>query len=477
MQQSRPPDQATPHASRLSLLSWALFDWANQPYFTLITTFIFFPYFTSGFISNPVEGQILLGYTLAIAGLLIALLGPVWGALADASGARKPWLLVFSFFFVIACANLWAALPGAPQGPTFIAAMIILASVSIESAIIFYNAILPELTPPERMGRLSGFGWGLGYVGGLFSLFIMLFAFSLPGTGFPFVPDAPWLGIDPALNEAERLSGPFSALWYVVFVIPFFVFVPDRPSTRIGVTGAVGKGLKTLWGTFRHLRQYRNISIFLIARMFYNDGLAALFAFGGVYARGVFGWDVTALALFGIVLLIFSAIGAFLGGLLDDLWGSRTTIKVALGGLILGGVGAASITRSGILFVIATPSGGADAGLFTSLPEQVYLAFSALVGIAAGPVQAASRTFLARLAPRAMVTEFFGLYALSGKATTFAAPLLISWMTALFATQRASLFVILLFLFIGYMLLNRVDPLKKGPDSEVLINDGNGVCR
>ncbi len=444
-------------ASLLQRVSWALFDWANQPYFTLITTFIFFPYFTSGFMSDPVEGQVLLGYTLALAGLLIALLGPVLGAVADASGPRKPWMLVFSILFVFACASLWQAVPGAPNGPYYIAAMIVLASVSIESAIIFYNAMLPELAPPEHMGRLSGFGWGLGYVGGLTALFVLLFAFSLPGQGLPFVPAEPILDIDPALREAERLSGPFSALWYCLFALPLFLFTPDRRSTGVGFKGAATKGLATLWQTVKHLRAYRNIATFLLARMFYNDGLAALFAFGGVYARGLFGWEITALGLFGIVLAVFAAIGAFLGGRLDDLWGSRATVTVALGGLILGGIGAASITEGSILYFIDTPPDNKDAGLFQSLPEQVYLGFSALIGFAAGPVQAASRTLLARLAPPAMITEFFGLYALSGKATAFAAPLLIGWMTALFATQRASLFVITFFLLIGFILLRRVE--------------------
>ena len=435
-------------ASARSQWSWALFDWANQPYFTLITTFIFFPYFASDFIGDAVLGQSTLGLVLGIAGGLIALISPILGAIADTSGPRKPWLFALSVVYVLACLSLWWAEPGAPQRLIPIAFAIVLSSVAIEAAIVFNNAMLPSLVAQGAIGRLSGYAWGLGYLGGLLALFIVLFGFALPGTvDWSFLPQAPLLDLDRTAFEPERLTGPLAALWYVIFVLPLFLFVPDQPRSGKTLTQSAVQGLSSLWRTLRGLSHYKNIAIFLVARMIYNDGIAAIFAFGGVYARGVFGWDLISLGVFGIILAFFAAIGAALGGILDDKLGSKRTILFAVGGLVLATLGAANVTADSIL---GFPVSGSEAdGLFASAPERAYLLFSILIGLCAGPSQAASRTFMARLAPPDLTTEFFGLFALSGKATAFLAPLAVASATAYFASQRAGLFAIVVFLVAG----------------------------
>jgi len=435
--------QASADKQRLSFwrrrgqYSWALLDWAHQPYFTLVTTFIFAPYFAMAFIGDAVRGQELWGYTQALAGALIALLSPVLGAAADRMGRRKPWIAALAVIFVLSNTMLWFAAPGALGLLLPVMAALVLASISAEFIIVFSNAMLPDLVSPERLGRLSGFGWGLGYVGGLISLVLIITA--------------------PGLKEAPgQLVGPMTAIWFALFCPAFFLFTPDRPRADKAVTQAVREGLAQLRQTLLQLRRHGNVMRFLIAHMIYSDGLSALFAFGGIYGAGLFGWEIFTLGLFGIILIIFAAIGAFAGGWADDQFGSRRTILVSGSGLIAAALLAISIQPGTILFGVAADPVIPGAPPFSSVPEQAYLLSGILMGIFGGPVQAASRTLLARLAPRHMSGEFFGLYAMSGKATAFLAPLLIGLITATLSSQRAGMAVVLLFLILGFWILMRV---------------------
>ena len=436
------PQMASGGGRRLGLFSWALFDWANQPYFTLITTFIFAPYFAAEFIGDPVRGQALWGYTLAAAGVVVALFSPILGAIADVSGPRKPWIAAFGVLFVVSCSYLYTAVPGAPGSALWIAIALGLAAIAAEFAIVFNNAMLPSLVPEHQIGRLSGFGWGLGYLGGLVALLMII-----------GLPDAPFLGLQSAQAEAGRLVGPLTAIWFLIFALPLFLFTPDQRATGHNLGSALREGMARLGGTLSHARNYRNVGLFLIARMTYQDGLAAVFSFGGIYAAGLFGWDVMTLGLFGVTLVIFSAMGAFVGGWADDWFGARPTVLVSVAGLLFATVGALSITPDTILFVIAVPPPEPDAAPFSSMAEWAYICFGSMFGIFGGPAQAASRSLMARLAPRGMAAEFFGLFALSGKATSFLAPLAIGVTTGLFNDQRSGMLVILFFLALGFLLL------------------------
>jgi len=304
------------------------------------------------------------------------------------------------------------------------------------------------------MGALSGFGWGIGYVGGLAALFfVLLFLVADAESGVTMIGIEPLFGLDPVMREAERFTGPLAALWYTLFSLPIFLLTPDTPRTPIKARAAIRAGLVQLKATFLKLRSYKNVGLFLVARMTYYDGLSAIFAFGGIYAAGTFGWEIQTLGIFGIVLSIFAALGAFLGGWMDDRFGSKRTILVAVAGLVLGTLASVSITADTIFFFFSVPPPVPGAGPFTSVGEQVYMAAGVLIGISGGPAQAASRTFMARLAPNEMMTEFFGLYALSGKATSFVAPFVIALATAAANSQRAGLFVVVAFLLVGFVLL------------------------
>jgi len=446
----------TPRVSRLGQFSWALFDWANQPYFTLITTFIFAPYFTSFVVGDPTRGQELWGYGQALAGLIIAIGSPIMGAMADASGPRKPWIFVFQLLCIAACAGLWIAAPGAATGDlVLILGLVVIAGIGAEFSIVFTNAMLPGLTSETHLGRLSGYAWALGYLGGLVSLAFVLTAFSLA--------EVPLFGLDKSMHEHDRIVGPLTALWILVFVLPLFLFTPDAPRSGLGYAAASRRGLSQLWETLKSLRNYRNVLLFLIGRMFYFDGLTAIFAFGGIYAAGIFGWTTTDLGIFGIILTIFAAVGAALGGRLDDRIGSKRTILLAVAGLIVATLGVVSISVEGtgtpervdtiLFFYTYAPAVGADSGMFSTPAEAVFLLFGILIGICGGPAQAASRTMVSRLVEPSMVGEFYGLYALSGKATAFLAPFAVAVVTGLYDSQRAGVSVILVFLAVGLLLM------------------------
>lgn len=397
-------------------ISWALFDWANQPFFTVVTTFVFAPYFASAVVGDAARGQALWGYGQAAAGAAVALLSPALGAVADAGGRRKPWIAAFVALCCAASMTLWLATPGMAE-PGWIVLAVALGAVGVEFAVVFNNAMLPGLANPGRLGFLSGLGWGLGYLGGIAALFVILLGFSLP--------EEPLFGLDKAAREPDRLSGPLTAFWFALFVIPFFLYTPDEPR-RMSPAAALRAGLAALGRTLRSLGAHRNVVRYLVAHAIYNDGIAAVIGFAGIYAAGMFGWGTTELGLFGIAMATLAAAGCFVGGWLDDRAGSRRTILGALALLTIGAIGAAAVGS-----------------------QAAFLACAALLGLGFGPAQAASRTLMARLAPAGLETEFFGLYALSGKATAFLAPLAVALATDAFASQRAGLFIVVAFFIVG----------------------------
>jgi UMF1 family MFS transporter len=440
---------------RRAVIGWILFDWAAQPYFTLITTFIFAPYFTTFVAPHPATGQSWWGFATGAAGLTIALLSPVLGAVADASGRRKPWIFGFGALLVIGSSLMWLGKPGDPSVilPLLIAYAI--ATIGVEFATVFNNAMMPTLVPPEKIGRLSGTGWATGYVGGILSLVLVLgFLAGSPETGKTLFGIAPWFGLDPATHQGDRITGPLTGLWFVVFVLPMFLFTPDFPAKR-KVGAAVREGIRELRETLRELPQHRSMAAFLLANMIYTDGLVSLFAFGGIYAAGTFGWHTLQIGTFGIILAIAAAFGAYLGGKLDDALGPKRVIAGSLVLLLIAVFGILLIERDSILFMQVTPPqpGGA---LFAAPAEQAYLMLGCLIGIAGGPLQAASRTLLIHMAPKDRIAQFFGLFALTGKVTSFIGPMLIGAVTAITMSQKAGMAVLVLFFVGGLVLLARV---------------------
>lgn len=446
-------DAPSKEASRLGQYSWALFDWANQPFFTIITTFIFAPYFANVMVGDPIQGQAAWAFTQSASGILIALMSPFLGAMADAGGPRKPYILTFQFLLVLGCISLWWAYPGRPDLIAPISAAVVVATVGAEMSIVFNNAQLPNIVRSERMGWLSGFGWGLGYCGGLVALFAVLLVSRPELFGLPERIDEPLFGLDAKTHQLERLMGPASALWLVVFVIPMFLFTPDAAKRNIPLLQAAREGGSSLLRTVRRMGRFGNALRYLIAFMLYNDGLAAIIAFGGVYAAATFGWSTVTLGIFGIILTVFAIPGAFLGGRLDDKLGSKRVVQVAIVGVIVAAVGIVGVSADRVLFFIPAAELSPARDLFGSLQERVFMGFALLLGICMGPMQAASRTMIGRLAPEGMTGEFFGLFALSGRATAWMAPLAIGIITEATSSNRLGVACVLFFLVLGFILL------------------------
>ena len=446
------PGQVAPRA----LIGWVLFDWATQPFYTLVVTFLFAPYFVNGFMSDPVTGQALWGYATGAAELVAALLAPVLGAIADAGGKRKPWIAAFSVLLVVGLAGLWLAIPGRGDLAMLVLFCFSLATIGSELGTVFTNAMMSSLVTEEKLGRLSGVGWAAGYVGGLVSLALMAgFVVGEPSSGKTLLGLDPLVQLNAATRQSDRLVGPFSALWYVVFVIPLFLFTPDRSSVPT-TSAPISAGLALLAKTARELRHSKEVAFFLVAHMLYADGLGAVFAFGGIYAASVFGWGAAELGLFGIILTLAGTIGAAFGGVLDDRFGSRRVIAATLLLFILSAVGVLSVDRDHVFFVLQVEPRISGSAPFASIGEQVYLAFAILIGLASGPIQASSRTLMARLSPSDKATEFFGFFSFSGKITAFAAPLAIGAVTAATGSQRVGIAMSLVFLLGGLLLLLRV---------------------
>jgi UMF1 family MFS transporter len=443
------------YPARSAVTAWIFFDWAAQPYFTLITTFVFAPYFATHVASDPASGQSLWGFATAAAGIVIALMSPVLGAIADASGRRKPWIAGFGALLVIGSSLMWIGKPGDPSviPPLLIAFAI--ATVGVEFATVFNNAMMPSLVPPDRIGRLSGTGWATGYVGGILSLVLVLgFLAANPDTGRTLFGLMPLFGLDPVTHQGDRITGPLSGVWFIIFVLPMFLLTPDYPAKR-PVRDALREGLAELRQTLSELPKQKSLAAFLLANMVYTDGLVSLFAFGGIYAASTFGWNTIQIGTFGILLAIAGAFGAWMGGKLDDRLGPKRVIAGSMIILLLSVIWILTIDRDSIFFIkVAPPLPGG--GLFAATAEQAYLVLGCLIGMAGGPLQAASRTLLIHLAPKDRIAQCFGLFALTGKLTSFVGPLLIGIITAVTSSQKAGMAVLVVFFVAGLMLLRRV---------------------
>ncbi|CTQ48935.1 MFS transporter [Jannaschia donghaensis] len=433
---------------RRRVRGWMMFDFASQPYNTLLLTFIFGPYFASAVMDNPVKAQSAFGFAIGIAGAIMAVSAPVMGAMADASGRHLTWIKTFSVLYVVGAAALWFAVPGA-ESVWPILLFFCIGLIGMEFATIFTNAMLPTLGPRDEIGRISGSGWALGYVGGVISLIVILAFFAETEAGVTMIGLEPAFGFDPAVREGTRFVGPFTAIWYVVFMVPFFLWV--KPVQRVSeIITPVSVTLRRLRQTIRSLPARPSFMAYLVGSMLYRDALAGLYTFGGIYAAGVLGWTTTDIGKFGILAALTGAAFAWAGGRMDRARGPKPVIVLCVVGLIATSVGVISITQTSVFF-LPVPEG-------SILPDLAFYVMGALVGAAGGALQASSRTMLVRLVDPDHVTEGFGLFALAGKATAFLAPTLIGLVTYLFDSQRIGVLPVVALFTLGLILLVWVKP-------------------
>lgn len=437
---------AEPSVSRRGILGWMFFDWAAQPFHTLVITFVFAPYFAAHVAPNPTEGQALWGFAAGFGGLAIALLSPVLGAISDATGPRKPWIFGFSVLAVLGVFTLWFVPPAAaPAMVWFGLAAFAVALIGFEFAAVFNNAMMPGLVGRDKLGGLSGNAWALGYAGGLICLIAMLaLMVGDPESGKTLLGLTPIFGLDPVRFEGDRAAGPLTAVWYVIFVIPLFLFTPDA-SRRERVSGAVRRGLAELWETIRNISKERSLFSFLLSSMVYRDALNGLYTFGGIYAVGVLGWTTIQLGVFGILASITGIIGSIVSGWADNRIGTKAVVVINILLLIAASTLIISTSDTQVLFMTVAAGSGA--------PDIVFYCAGALIGAAGGGLQASSRPLLVDQTEPERMGEAFGLYALSGRATAFIAPWSIGIVTTIFDSQRIGITPILALFVIGMLLL------------------------
>ncbi len=409
---------------RRSVISWALYDVANSSFTTLVVTFIYGTYFAKAMASNEVIGTALWSRAITITALVVAITSPFIGAIADRGGYRKRFLATATIVCILATGFLFFPQPG--QIWTALS-LFVIANVAFELANVFYNAYLPEVAPPDRIGRISGYGWAAGYVGGLLCLVIALLVLVYP--------DAPPFGLLKETGANIRATNLLVAGWFAVFSLPLFLYVKERrpespPKARVLLRNAA----RELGETFSEVRRYRQVFRLLLARLIYNDGLVTVFSFGGIYAAGTFGFTFEQIMVFGIAINISAGLGAYAFGFIDDRLGGKSTIVISLIGLFAATLLALSTTSTTLFWV---------AGLS--------------IGLLVGPNQSASRSLMGRFVPSDKENEFYGFYAFSGKATSFLGPLLLGIATQVSGSQRWGLATLLLFFVIGALLMLRVD--------------------
>jgi UMF1 family MFS transporter len=431
---------------------WWWFDWANQPYNTLLLTFIFAPYFASAVAPDPVTGQAMFGWMMAISGVLIAFAAPVLGAIADSAGRKRPWILFWSLLYVVGSFALWWAVPNAsPETILFVLIAFAIGMVGVEYGIVFTNSILPSLGTRDDIGRISGSGWAFGYIGGVVALAIMLLFLAENDAGVTLIGIEPLFGLDPDMREGTRSVGPFTALWYIVFVIPFFLWVPETGVPRKNQEkGAVAKGLRDLMKTLRTLPRHPSLLAYLGSSMFYRDALNGIYTFGGIYAAGVLGWSIIQIGIFGIIAAVVGAIGCWIGGRADRRFGPKPVIVACIIGLIAICTVIVTTDRTMIMLMPVDPA--------SAMPDIVFYICGAVIGACGGSLQAASRTMMVRQANPDRMTEAFGMFALSGKVMSFAAPALIALATTVTQSQRLGVTPLILLFVIGLVLLLWVKP-------------------
>jgi UMF1 family MFS transporter len=430
-----------PKTSRRGIWGWMLFDWAAQPFFTVVTTFIFGPYVVSRMASDPAAGQAAWGYGIAAAGFVIAILSPVLGSIADQTGPRKPWIGVFAAVKITCLMMLWFAAPGSSL--FWVVALFSLASVAAEFSTVFNDSMMPRLVSKAEIGKISNIAWGLGYLGGMIALiFVVALMAGSPETGKTIIDVDPIFGLDPTLGEDARATGPLSAIWYFVFILPMFLFTPDGSRGK-PMAAAVRDGLSELKATLGEVRRRSGILRFLVARMIYQDGVNALLGLGGVFAAA------------GIILNVVAVFGCLVASRLDTNLGSKAVVIVSLVLLTVATIGIVSTGPGYTLFGGLMLPGADSGGLFGTPAEKAYIVFGLLIGIAFGPVQASSRSYLARSVTPQEAGRYFGIYALAGRATSFLAPFLVATVTALSGSPRLGMAMILLFLIGGLAVLWR----------------------
>ena len=446
-------------SNRKKIWGWFFYDWASQPFHTLLMTFVFGPYFVivaSQYYLGlgqdetlaDANAQIVWSNCLAITGLIIGFGGPILGAIADTTRLRKPWITTFAVIYFVTALSLWYTLPDG-SNMWLMLSVFGLCFIMAEYTYIFTNAQLPSLGSIDDIGKISGSGFGFGYAGGVISLFIMLLFFVEQDNGKTMILEIdPLFGLDASAKEGTRFVGPFVAIWFAIFMIPYFAWVREDRSLKRKLN--IAEGFSNLLNSLRSLPARKSLFSYLGASMFYRDALNGLYSFGGTYAVLVLNWNIVKLGQFGIIAAISAALFSWLGGFLDRKWGPKPVIvfMASILTIVCFVIVNTSLTH---VFGIAVPEG-------SNLPDMVFYTCGVFIGGMGGILQSASRSMMVRHTQPERATEGFGLYALSGRATAFLAPALIGLVTAISGDARIGISPLVGLFVVGLVLLIWVNP-------------------
>ncbi|WP_458112357.1 MFS transporter [Arthrobacter sp. R1-13] len=436
-------------ASKGQILAWASWDWGSAAFNAIMTTFVFTVYLTSDAFGGEDQASAVLGGALAVAGLAIALLAPVTGQRSDIGGRRKLWLGVNTGVVALLTAMCFLVFPR-PEFLLLGVTLIALGNVFFEFAGVNYNAMLAQISNPRNIGKVSGFGWGMGYLGGIVALLVVLQLFVQPSFD--------WFGASTEDGFNIRLVAVFSALWFFIFALPVLFAVPELPrpasAARLGFLASYGLLIRRITAIYR---TSPHTIYFLLASAIFRDGLAAVFTFGGIIAAGTFGFELKDVIFFAIFGNVVAAVGAMIGGFLDDRVGPKAVILGSLVGLLIAGT-VILVLGNGDYVFFGIPWAGAT----------TFWVFGLFLCLFVGPAQSSSRAYLARLAPDGESGELFGLYATTGRAVSFLAPTLFTLCIALAAplvaegeAQRWGILGIMVVLLAGLLVLLPVKPPGK----------------
>ena len=402
------------------LFNFALYDFANSAFTTIIITFIFATYFAKQIAPNPILGQSYWGWTIGITGLLVALIGPLIGSFADKKNCTEFFIKLFTIICIILTSFLWFAKPSEKY---LLYTLLVVASANFfyELSLIFYNSILKRISNSNNLGKSSGFSFALGYIGGILILIICIKVF-IDNEVLPF-------GLSKENSENIRATSIVVALWYLIFSIPFLFSLKKKIKNKIERSSNNIKKIKNLFWD----KGLNNLGKFLLARMLYADGLNAIIVMGGIFAVGVFNLEIKDLLVLSVLMNITAFIGAIIGGYANDKFSSKSVIIFSLLGLIF---------SSAIILFIKT--------------KIFFLIFASINGLFIGPIQSASRVFITKSIDKNNQASGFGLFALSGKLTSFIGPLLVSTLTYISNSQRIGFSAAIILLLIGLLILLKV---------------------
>ena len=395
------------------IISWSLYDFANQPYTTLIITFIYSAFFVNYIAGDEQQGTFLWANAISITAITVAFISPILGAFADNTGYRKSFLV----FFTLICCLFTSLLYFPDKGDIFLAlTFVVISNISFEMGTVFCNSYLNDLSSKKNIGKISGNAWGLGFVGGLLALLVSFLLFDVNNS-----------------SEVKQVN-LFVAAWFLIFSLPTFFFLKDSKRQKINKEN-ISSSFNSILQTFKEISKYKIIVRFLIARLFYNDGLITIFALGGIYAIGTLNFTMQEVLILGIVLNVFAAMGSFVFGLIEDRIGVRKVINLSL-----------------VVLVISTFL--AFISPWTMYPKIFFWTSGVLLGTMVGPNQSCSRSYMAQIIPEDKKNEFFGFYAFTGKATSFLGPLMFGFLTKIYS-QQIGLLSVLVFFIIGLIIFNK----------------------